>query len=66
MTRMALVVGLGVFEDEAVGSLQAIGAFLHTVGSVFEMEALHTLIRALQIERERERERDLWKERNTD
>ncbi len=41
---MALVVGLSIFEDEAVRSLQTIRAFLHTVGSIFEMQALHTVI----------------------
>lgn len=48
MAGMTLVVGLGVLEDEAVGPLQPIGAFLHTVGSVFEVEAFYTLVRALK------------------
>lgn len=44
---MTLVVGLGIFEDETVGSLQPIGALLHTVGPIFEVETFHTLVRAL-------------------
>jgi len=41
---MALVVGLSIFEDEAVCSLQTIRAFLHTVGPVFQMQAFHAVI----------------------
>lgn len=44
---MTLVVGLGVLKDKTVGSLQAVGTLLHTVGPIFEVEALHTLVRTL-------------------
>lgn len=54
MAGMTLVVGLGIFEDKTVGSLQAIGALLHTVGSIFEVEAFHTLVWALGGERNKE------------
>lgn len=53
MAGMTLVVGLGVFEDETVGSLQPVGAFLHTVGSVFEVEAFDALVRALGGQRDK-------------
>lgn len=45
---MTLVVGLGILEDETVGALQPIGAFLHTVWSIFEVTTFHTLVRALR------------------
>lgn len=45
---MTLVVGLGVLEDETVGTLQPVGAFLHTVWSIFEVTTFHTLVRALR------------------
>lgn len=48
MAGMTLVVGLGVLEDKTVGPLQSIGALLHAVGSIFEVEAFYTLVRALR------------------
>ena len=54
MAGMTFIVGLGVLEDETVGSLQPIGALLHTVGSIFEVEAFHALVRALRAERNKE------------
>lgn len=45
---MTLVVGLGVLEDETVGALQPVGAFLHTVRSIFEVTTIDTLVRALR------------------
>ncbi len=65
MAGMTLVVGLGVLEDKTVGSLQPIGALLHAVGSIFEVEAFYTLVRALRGEQSRERggdERMGWEE----
>lgn len=47
MAGMTLVVGLGVFKDETVGSLQPVGALLHTVGPIFEVKTFYTLVRAL-------------------
>lgn len=52
MAGMTLVVGLGVLEDETVGPLQPVGALLHAVGSIFEVEAFYTLVRALRGEEE--------------
>lgn len=57
MAGMTLVVGLGVFEDETVGSLQPIGALLYAVRAVFEVEAFYTLVWALWGEHNKE-ERD--------
>lgn len=54
MARMALVVGLGVLEDETVGPLQPIRALLHTVGAIFEVEAFYTLVRALRPDQNKE------------
>lgn len=54
MAGMAFVVGLGVLEDETVGALQPIGALLHAVGSIFEVEAFYTLVRALRGEQNKE------------
>lgn len=51
---MTLVVGLGVLEDETVGPLQPIGALLHAVGSIFEVEAFYTLVWALRGEQNEE------------
>ena len=48
MAGVTLVVGLGVLEDETVGSLQPVRALLHAVGSIFEVEAFHALVRALR------------------
>lgn len=48
MTWMTLVVGLGVLEDETVGTLQPVGAFLHTVRSIFEVTTFHTLVWTLR------------------
>lgn len=45
---MTLVVGLGVLEDETAGALQPVGAFLHTVRSIFEVTTFHTLVWALR------------------
>lgn len=50
----AFVVTVGVFEDEAVATLQPIRTFLHTAGPVFHVNTLHTLICTLK-RRERER-----------
>lgn len=54
MAGSALVVGFGVFEDESVGSLQAVRTFLHAVRSVFKMNALRTVIRPLKRQNNRE------------
>lgn len=51
VARVALVVGLGVLEDEAAGTLQAVGTLFHTVGAIFEVEALHAVLGALRIVR---------------
>lgn len=51
MAGMALVVGLCVLEDEAVGALQAIGTLFHTVRPVLEVEAFHAMLWALWIVR---------------
>lgn len=48
MAGMTLVVGLGILKDETVGTLQAVRALLHTVGSIFEVAAFYTLVRALR------------------
>lgn len=48
VARVALVVGFGVLEDEAAGPLQAVGTLLHTVGAVFEVEALDAVLGTLQ------------------
>lgn len=45
---VALVVGLGVLEDEAAGTLQAVRTLFHTVGAIFEVEALYAVLGALQ------------------
>lgn len=45
---MTLVVGLGIFKDEAVGPLKAIRTLIHTVRTVFKVETLHTVIRTLR------------------
>lgn len=55
MARVTLIVGLSVFEDEAVCSLEAIGAFLHTVGPVFKVKAFNTVIRTLCVRKKRAR-----------
>lgn len=47
MAGVTLVVGLGVLEDETVGTLQAIRALLHAVGAVFKVAALNALVGAL-------------------
>lgn len=44
---VTLIVGFGIFEDEAVGALQPVGTFLHTVGAIFEVEAFYALVRTL-------------------
>lgn len=44
----AFVVTVGVFEDEAVATLQPIRTFLHTAGPVFHVNTLHTLICTLK------------------
>lgn len=41
MAGVTLIVGFGIFEDEAVGALQPVGTFLHTVGAIFEVEAFY-------------------------
>ena len=45
---MTLVVGLGIFKDEADGPLKAVGTLLHTVRTIFKVETLHTVIRTLR------------------
>lgn len=55
MAGMTLVVGLGVFEDETVGSLQPIRALLHAVGSIFEVEAFYTLVWTLRREQNKDK-----------
>lgn len=54
VARMTLVVGLGILEDETVGTLQPIGALLHAVRSIFEVSAFYTLVRALRGEHNKE------------
>lgn len=44
---MTFIVGLCILEDEAVGPLKAIGTLLHTIGTILEMEAFLTVLRAL-------------------
>lgn len=44
---MTFTVGLRILEDEAVGSLKAIGTLLHTVGTVLEMETFLTMLWSL-------------------
>ena len=44
---MTLVVGFCVFEDEAVGPLQAVRTLVHAVWAVFEVEAFHTVVGTL-------------------
>lgn len=51
---MAFVVGLGVLEDEAAGTLQAVRTLFHTVGAIFEVEALYAVLGALQEEKTRQ------------
>lgn len=64
MAGVTLVVGLGVLEDETVGALQAVGALLYAVGTVFKVAASHALVRALgQGERERKGGRERLRER---
>lgn len=48
MAGVAFVVGFSVLEDEAVSTLQAIGTLFHTVWTVFEMKAFHTMLWALR------------------
>lgn len=63
MAGVTLVVGLGVLEDETVGALQAVGALLHAVGTVFKVAASHALVRALgESERERKGDRERLRE----
>ena len=54
MAGVTLVVGLGVLEDETVGSLQPVRALLHAVGSIFEVEAFYTLVWALREKQNKE------------
>lgn len=49
MAGMTFVVGFGVLEDETVCTLQTVGTLFHTIRTVLEMEALHTVLRPLQI-----------------
>lgn len=44
MAGVTLIVGLSIFENEAVGALQTIRAFLYTVRAVFEMRARHAVV----------------------
>lgn len=53
VARVALVVGLGVLEDEAAGTLQAVRTLFHTVGAIFEVEALDAVLGALRVVRKR-------------
>ena len=48
MAGMAFIIGLSIFEDEAVGTLQAIGTLFHTIWTILEMKAFHTMLWALQ------------------
>ena len=56
MAWMTLVVGLGIFEDETVGPLQPVRAFVHAVGSIFEVEAFYTLVGTLKGEQKKKRD----------
>lgn len=53
VARVALVVGLGVLEDEAAGTLQAVRTLFHTVGAIFEVEAVYAVLGALRIVRKK-------------
>lgn len=44
---MTFIVGLCILENEAVGTLKAIGTLLHTVGTVLEMETFLTMLWSL-------------------
>lgn len=47
MAGMAFIVGFSIFEDEAVGTLKAIGTLFHTIWTILEMKAFHTMLWAL-------------------
>lgn len=53
VARVAFVVGLGVLEDEAAGTLQAVRTLFHAVGAIFEVEALYAVLGALRISRKK-------------
>lgn len=57
VARVALVVGLGVLEDEAAGTLQAVRTLFHTVGAIFEVEAVYAVLGALRIVRKKTHQR---------
>lgn len=44
---MTFIVGFCILEDEAVGTLKAIGTLLHTVGTVLEMDTFLTVLWSL-------------------
>ena len=44
---MAFIVGFRVLEDKTVGTLQAVGTLFHTIRTILEMQALHTVLWAL-------------------
>lgn len=48
MAGMTFIVGLCVLEDEAVGTLQAIGTLFHTVWTILEIEAIYTMFWTLR------------------
>lgn len=53
MTWMALPILIGVLENEAVGPLQAIRTFFHTVWAILKMETLCAVVRSLESVEER-------------
>lgn len=53
MARVALPILIGVLENEAIGALQAIRTFLHTVWTILEMETLCAVVRSLESVEER-------------
>lgn len=53
VTRMALPILIGVLEYEAVGPLQTIRTFFHTVWTILEMEALCAVVGSLESVEER-------------
>lgn len=54
MAWMALTILIGVFEDEAVGPLQAIRTLFHTIWAVLKMETLRAVVRTLESVEERD------------
>lgn len=56
MTRVALPILIGVLENEAVGPLQAIRTFFHTIWAILKMETLGAVVRSLESMEERNAE----------